>query len=103
MYLKKQFQNKYLELNLLLFQVGSSKLTKINFRLQEMADGADKQKFMGGKSMVVSGNKRKITPMLGLTSQDLFGYSMYKKLNLRKRLSIKNLSRSKDFTSYHSS
>ena len=35
--------------------VGSTKLTKINYRLQEMADAGDKTKFMGGKSMVVSG------------------------------------------------
>ena len=35
--------------------VGSSKLTKINYRLQEMADGQDKKRFMGGKSIVVSG------------------------------------------------
>ena len=35
--------------------VGASKFCKINFRMQEMADGADKQKFMGGRNMVVSG------------------------------------------------
>ena len=37
---------------------GASKLMKISYRLQEMADGEDKQKFMGGKSMIVSGNLR---------------------------------------------
>ena len=35
--------------------LGASKLTKIHYRLQEMADAADSQKFMGGRSMVVSG------------------------------------------------
>ena len=35
--------------------VGASKMAKINYRLQEMADGTDNQKFMGGRSMVVSG------------------------------------------------
>ena len=35
--------------------VGASKLTKINYRLQEMADGEDKLKYMGGKSIVASG------------------------------------------------
>ena len=36
--------------------VGSSKLTKINFRLQNLADGAKKNVFMGGKSFFASGN-----------------------------------------------
>ena len=36
--------------------VGSSKLMKINYRLQEMVNGEDQQKYMGGKSVVVSGN-----------------------------------------------
>ena len=35
--------------------VGSSKLTKINFRLQDIADGAKKNVFMGGKSFIASG------------------------------------------------
>ena len=35
--------------------VGSMKLTKINFRLQDLADGEDKLKFMGGRSLVASG------------------------------------------------
>ena len=36
--------------------VGSMKLTKINFRLQDLADGDNKLKFMGGRSLVSSGN-----------------------------------------------
>ena len=36
--------------------VGSMKLAKINFRLQDLADGDNKLKFMGGISLVASGN-----------------------------------------------
>ena len=36
--------------------VGSMKLTKIHFRLQDLADGNNKLKFMGGRSLVVLGN-----------------------------------------------
>ena len=36
--------------------VGSMKLTKINFRLQDLADGDNKLRFMGGRSLVASGN-----------------------------------------------
>ena len=36
--------------------VGSKKLTKINFRLQDLADGERKLQFMGGRSLVASGN-----------------------------------------------
>ena len=36
--------------------VGSTKLTKINFRFQDLADGANKHKFMGGISMIASGD-----------------------------------------------
>ena len=36
--------------------VGSMKLTKINFRLQDLAEGENKLKFMGGKSLISSGN-----------------------------------------------
>ena len=35
--------------------VGASKLTKINFRLQELVDGSKKQDFMGGISFLASG------------------------------------------------
>ena len=35
--------------------VGSMKLSKINFRLQDLADGENKLKFMGARSMVPSG------------------------------------------------
>ena len=37
--------------------VGSKKLTKINFRLQDLADGEKKTQFMGGISMVASGKR----------------------------------------------
>ena len=36
--------------------VGSMKLAKINYRLQDLADGDKKQEFMGGISFVASGN-----------------------------------------------
>ena len=36
--------------------VGSMKLAKINFRFQDIADGSNKQEFMGGISFVASGN-----------------------------------------------
>ena len=36
--------------------VGSKKLTKINFRLQDLADGEKKLQFMGGKSLIASGD-----------------------------------------------
>ena len=35
--------------------VGSKKLTKINFWLQDLADGEKKLLFMGGRSLVASG------------------------------------------------
>ena len=35
--------------------VGSMKLSKINFRFQDMADGEKKQEFMGGISFMASG------------------------------------------------
>ena len=41
--------------------VGSMKLTKINFRLQDLADRENKLKFMGGRSMVVSGKYKLIS------------------------------------------
>ena len=36
--------------------VGSMKLAKINYRLQDLAEGTKKQEFMGGISFVASGN-----------------------------------------------
>ena len=36
--------------------VGSAKLSKIHFRFQDLADGENKLKFMGGTSLVASGN-----------------------------------------------
>ena len=40
--------------------VGSSKLTKINFRLQDIADGEKKNQFMGGVSFIATGNNKKL-------------------------------------------
>ena len=39
--------------------VGSMKLAKINFRFQDIADGAKKPDFMGGISFVASGKLSK--------------------------------------------
>ena len=36
--------------------VGSMKLAKINYRLQDLAEGGDRRDFMGGISFVASGN-----------------------------------------------
>ena len=36
--------------------VGSGKLTKMNFRLQDIAEGSNKRLFMGGKSTIVTGD-----------------------------------------------
>ena len=37
--------------------VGSMKLSKINFRLQDIAEAESKLRFMGEKSVVASGNR----------------------------------------------
>ena len=43
--------------------VGSKKLTKINFRLQDLADGENKLKFMGGRSVVAIGDLWQLPPV----------------------------------------
>merc|ERR1711954_424094 len=43
--------------------VGSGKLAKINNRLQDLADGKDKKKFMGGKSSIVTGDWFQLPPV----------------------------------------
>ena len=43
--------------------VGSKKLTKINFRLQDLADGENKMKFMGGRSVVAIGDLWQLPPI----------------------------------------
>ena len=43
--------------------VGSGKLAKINYRLQDLADGKDKKKFMGGKSSIVTGDWFQLPPV----------------------------------------
>ena len=43
--------------------VGSMKLTKIHFRLQDLADGEDKLKFMGGRSVVAIGDLWQLPPI----------------------------------------
>ena len=43
--------------------VGSSKLTKINYRMQDLADGKDKYKFMGGRSFIATGDMWQLPPV----------------------------------------
>ena len=43
--------------------VGSTKLTKINYRMQDLADGTDKYKFMGGKSFIATGDMWQLPPV----------------------------------------
>ena len=43
--------------------VGSMKLTKIHFRLQDLADGEDKLRFMGGRSVVTIGDLWQLPPI----------------------------------------
>ena len=43
--------------------VGSSKLTKIHYRMQDLADGKDKYKFMGGKSFIATGDMWQLPPV----------------------------------------
>ena len=43
--------------------VGSGKLAKINFRLQDLADGKDKKTFMGGKSCITTGDMYQLPPV----------------------------------------
>ena len=43
--------------------VGSRKLTKMNFRLQDLADGENSQNFMGGKSVIATGDMWQLPPV----------------------------------------
>ena len=43
--------------------VGSKKLTKMNYRLQELAEGEKKLQFMGGKSVIASGDMWQLPPI----------------------------------------
>ena len=43
--------------------VGSMKLTKINFRLQDLVEGSRKKEFMGGISFVASGDLWQLPPI----------------------------------------
>ena len=54
---KMKFQYEEVELIFVdeISMVGSMKLSKINFRLQDLADGGNKLKFMGGISIAASG------------------------------------------------
>ena len=54
--MKYQYENVELIFIDEISMVGSTKLTKINFRFQDLADGPNKHKFMGGISMIASGN-----------------------------------------------
>ena len=44
--------------------LGSSKLSKINYRLQDLADGSRKHKFMGGVTFIVSGDLWQLPPIM---------------------------------------
>ena len=46
--------------------VGSAKLQKINFRLQDLADGTMKHEYMGGKSFIASGTSSFIVIILSV-------------------------------------
>ena len=39
--------------------VGSSKIAKINYRFQDLADGVKRNEFMAGISLIASGNRLK--------------------------------------------
>ena len=43
--------------------VGSSKLTKIHYRMQDLANGKDKYKFMGGRSFIATGDMWQLPPV----------------------------------------
>ena len=43
--------------------VGSGKLAKINYRLQDIAEGPNKKLFMGGKSCIVTGDMYQLPPV----------------------------------------
>ena len=43
--------------------VGSSKLAKINFQLQDLSDGPSRRDFMGGRCFVASGHLRQLPPI----------------------------------------
>ena len=62
---KNKFQYEDVELIFMdeISMVGSKKLSKINFRLQDFADGENKLKFMGGKSVVASGDLWQLPPI----------------------------------------
>ena len=53
--MKYQFEDVYSVFCDEISMVGATKLLKINFRLQDLADGSMKQEYMGGKSFVASG------------------------------------------------
>ena len=43
--------------------VGAGKLTKINFRFQDIASGSNKKEFMGGRSCIVTGDMFQLPPV----------------------------------------
>ena len=55
--------------------VGSMKLTKINYRLQDLVDGRRKQDFMGGISFLASGKLKYIIKINILPHFNLFDLS----------------------------
>ncbi len=64
---ESDFKFKYDEVSTIFIDemsmVGSGKLTKINYRLQDLADGKDKKLFMGGKSCIVTGDMWQLPPV----------------------------------------
>ena len=57
--------------------VGSMKLTKINFRLQDLADGNNKLKFMGGRSIVASGKSKSLNVLFFILFSFIFFFSSF--------------------------
>ena len=43
--------------------VGSGKLAKINYRLQDISDGSSKNHFMGKRSLIVTGDMFQLPPV----------------------------------------
>ena len=60
--MKYQFEDVHVIFCDEISMVGSMKLLKINYRLQDLVDGSRKQEYMGGVSFVASGNYNNIQP-----------------------------------------
>ena len=64
--MKYQFQDVYAVFCDEISMVGATKLLKINFRLQDLADGTMKHEYMGGKSFIASGTSSFIVIILSV-------------------------------------